>query len=306
MHIDWLVVLGGSVVGFLVGMTGTGGGALMTPMLVFLFGVAPSAAISSDLVATLFMRPVGAAVHLGRRTVDLRLVGLLASGSVPGAVLGALALHLLGSTAGVERAVDVVLGAALLAGAAAMLLRALGRRRRPGGAGGGQGVGRRGPATVAVGALGGFLVGLTSVGAGSLMVVLLLFVYPSLGAAELVGTDLVQAVPLSAAAALGQLLFGHVVVSVTASLVLGSVPAVLAGSLLSSRAPEHVVRPVLAAAVTLAGLRDVGVGTDGLGVAALCAVAGCVAWVLGARRLGGPRVQAGPAVRGCGVTEGGL
>src|SRR5271167_1606450 len=98
MHVDPYIVLGSAVVGFLVGMTGAGGGALMTPMLILLFGVQPAAAISSDLVAAVVMRPIGAAVHLRRATVNLRLVGWMVLGSVPMAFLGAYLLHLMGNS----------------------------------------------------------------------------------------------------------------------------------------------------------------------------------------------------------------
>lgn len=288
MHLDGFIILGSALVGFLVGMTGAGGGALMTPMLIFMFGITPSAAISSDLVAAIFMRPVGAAVHLQRGTVNLRMVGWLATGSVPAAIVGAYLLHLMGSGQAAETDIEVVLGAALLLGAAGMLVRAWWRRPSPGEladlAGGDGGVGLRPLATVAVGIVGGLLVGLTSVGSGSLMIVLLLFVYPALGSSQLVGTDLVQAVPLTAAAALGQLLFGHVVLAVTASVVIGSVPAVFLGSLLSSRAPDRVIRPVITAVIVVSGLKYVGVGTAGLGIAAVLALAGCAAWVLHGKR----------------------
>ncbi|MGH9099197.1 MAG: sulfite exporter TauE/SafE family protein, partial [Acidimicrobiales bacterium] len=279
MHLDGMVVLGAAVVGLLVGTTGAGGGALMTPMLIFLFGVSPSAAISSDLVAAIFMRPVGAAVHLKRGTVNLRMVGWLAVGSVPSAILGAYLLHLMRGGKAAEAAVEVVLGTALLLGAAAMLVRALSRRQsQPAGAellrGGREGIVLRPFVTVLVGVVGGVMVGLTSVGAGSLMIVLLLFVYPALRSSQLVGTDIVQAIPLTAAAALGQLVFGHVVLAVTLSVVVGSVPAVFAGSLLSSRAPDCIIRPVVTAVIVVSGLKYVGVGTAGLGVAVAVLVAG--------------------------------
>ena len=132
MHLDGFIVLGSAVVGFLVGMTGAGGGVLMTPMLIFVFGVSPTAAISSDLVATIFMRPVGAAVHLRRGTVDLRVVGWLAAGSIPSAFLGAYLLRLVGTGKAARTDVQIVLGVALLLGAAAMLVRSL-MRRPPGG-----------------------------------------------------------------------------------------------------------------------------------------------------------------------------
>src|SRR5271165_245728 len=110
MHIDPYIVLAAAVVGFLVGMTGAGGGALMTPMLILLFGVAPSAAISSDLVAAVVMRPIGAAVHLRKRTVNMRLVGWMVLGSVPMAFLGAYLLHLIGNTKMAEKNVELALG----------------------------------------------------------------------------------------------------------------------------------------------------------------------------------------------------
>ena len=123
MHLDPYIVLGSAVVGLLVGLTGAGGGALMTPMLILLFGVKPSSAISSDLVAAVVMRPVGAAVHLYKKTVNLRLVGWMVCGSVPMAFVGAFLLHKLGNTSAAQANVEKFLGAALLIGAAAMVFR---------------------------------------------------------------------------------------------------------------------------------------------------------------------------------------
>src|ERR1700675_386798 len=123
MHIDPYIVLGSAVIGFLVGMTGAGGGALMTPMLILLFGVTPSAAISSDLVAAVVMRPIGAAVHLKRGTVNRGLVGWMVLGSVPMAFVGAYLLHLMGNSKGAQQKIEVALGVALLIGATAMVLR---------------------------------------------------------------------------------------------------------------------------------------------------------------------------------------
>src|SRR5208282_1192513 len=240
MHIDPYIVLGSAVVGFLVGMTGAGGGALMTPMLILLFGVKPSAAISSDLVAAVVMRPVGAGVHLRKGTVNRSLVGWMVLGSVPMAFLGAYLLHVLGDAKSAQSKIETVLGVALLIGAGAMVMRYLLDRRA------GQGrtaviheIVPRPLLTVLIGMIGGIIVGMTSVGSGSLMIVLLLFLYPTLGANQLVGTDLTQAVPLTLAAALGALAFGHVELGVTVSLIIGSVPAVLVGSLLSSTAPDR-------------------------------------------------------------------
>jgi uncharacterized membrane protein YfcA len=126
-------------------------------------------------------------------------------------------------------------------------------------------------ATIGIGMVGGMIVGLTSVGSGSLMIVLLLFVYPMIGANQLVGTDLTQAVPLTLAAALGAIAFGHVEFSVTTSLIIGSVPGVLVGSFLSSRAPDKYIRPAITFVIFASGLKYVGVGTTALGWT-LCAV----------------------------------
>jgi uncharacterized membrane protein YfcA len=289
VHVDPYIVLGSAIVGLLVGLTGAGGGALMTPMLILLFGIKPLTAISSDLVAAVLMRPVGAAVHLRKGTVNLRLVGWLVVGSVPMAFVGAYLLHLLGSSGAQSQTaqdrVEIVLGVALLVGAGAMVLRYVldwrtGQKRlavvseittRP-------------LLTIAVGMVGGVIVGLTSVGSGSLMIVMLLFLYPALSAGQLVGTDLTQAVPLTLAAALGALAFGHVQFAVTTSIVIGSIPAVLVGSFLSSRAPDRFIRPAITFVIFASGLKYVGVGTTALGWI-LCAVllAGAVAWLAAAR-----------------------
>lgn len=260
---DGYIVLGSALVGLLVGLTGAGGGALMTPMLILLFSVKPAAAISSDLVAALVMRPVGAAVHFGRRTVNVRLAAWMSAGSVPAAFLGSFLLHRLGGTRGATPVLETALGAALLLGAAAIAVRAVLDRRvsRPRAARIGELVVRP-LSTAAVGALGGLVVGMTSVGAGSLMIVLLLCVYPAIGAKALVGTDLAQAIPLTAAAALGALAFGSVQVPLTESIVVGAVPAVLVGSLLSSRVPDRFLRPVIFCVILASGLKYTGAGTD--------------------------------------------
>jgi hypothetical protein len=244
----------------------------MTPMLILLFGVTPASAISSDLVAAVVMRPVGALVHLRAGTVNLKLVRWMVIGSVPAAFLGAYLLKLLGHTKAAQTNVEIALGAALLVGASAMVIRMLldrisGRARtarissltvRP-------------VPTMVIGVVGGVIVGMTSVGSGSLMIILLLFLYPAISANQLVGTDLTQAVPLTLAAALGAVLFGHVVFGVTASLIIGSVPAVLVGSLLSSSVPDRYIRPAIAFVIFASGLKYVGVPTAVLGWT-LCAV----------------------------------
>jgi hypothetical protein len=285
VHIDPYIVLGSAIVGLLVGMTGAGGGALMTPMLILLFAVKPSAAISSDLVAAVVMRPIGAAVHIRAGTVNTKLVRWMVLGSVPAAFLGAYLLHLLGDARSADSTIEAFLGAALLIGAGAMVLRfALDRRSGSVRTAFVSEVAARPLPTLAIGVIGGLIVGMTSVGSGSLMIVALLFIYPRLGANQLVGTDLAQAVPLTMAAALGALAFGHVELSVTGSLIIGSVPAVLVGSLLSATVPDRYVRPAIAFAIFASGLKYVGVATTTLGWI-LCAtlLTGAVAWMWFAR-----------------------
>ena len=275
MGVDPYIVLGSAVVGFLVGLTGAGGGALMTPMLILLFSVKPSTAISSDLVAAVFMRPFGAAVHMAKKTVNFGLVGWMVAGSVPMAFLGAYLLHLMGHAKTSQTNIEKALGAALLVGAAAMVIRYLldrrGRRERTAIV---HEVVVRPVPTVLIGMVGGLIVGMTSVGSGSLMIVMLLFLYPMLGANQLVGTDLTQAVPLTVAAALGALAFGHIEFSVTTSIIIGSVPAVIVGSFISSRAPDRYIRPAITFVIFASGLKYVGLGTTALG------------WVLCATLLG--------------------
>ena len=298
MHIDPYIVLGSAVVGLLVGMTGAGGGALMTPMLILLFGVKAPAAISSDLVAAVLMRPVGAAVHMRKGTVNYRLVGWLTLGSVPLAFLGAYLLHVLGGSDSASAThVEQALGAALLTGAAAMVIRyvmdARGGKERTAVL---HDLVVRPLPTVAIGMLGGVIVGLTSVGSGSLMIVLLLFLYPMISANRLVGTDLTQAVPLTLAAALGALVFGHVEFGVTISIVIGSVPAVLIGSLLSSSAPDKFIRPVITFVIFASGLKYVGVSTTALGwTLGTIVVAAGIGWVVitTRRRVSGQAALAG-------------
>ena len=282
MDLNLYVVLGSAIVGILVGLTGAGGGALMTPMLILLFNVKASSAISSDLVAAVVMRPVGSVVHMRKGTVNWGLVGWMCAGSVPMAFLGAYLLHLLGGGSAQQGNVEIALGAALLAGTAAMLLRSVldrrsGRRRTAA-------IGTlsvRPAVTLLIGAVGGLVVGMTSVGSGSLMIVLLLFAYPLLSAGELVGTDLTQAVPLTAAAALGALAFGHVEFGLTTAIIVGSVPAVFVGSLLSSRAPDKYVRPVITFVIFASGLKYAGMGTTALGWTLGATIAVCGAyWLL--------------------------
>ncbi len=292
---DLGMVVGGLVVGFIVGLTGMGGGALMTPMLVFFFGVNPLAAVSSDLVTSALMKPFGGAVHLRQGTVSLELVGWLVLGSVPSAFAGVLLLRALGSGSAVDTVVKVALGVALVVAAFALIVKAYvtmvrWARSRP--TGGGPAwdvldVVPRPLPTVLIGVVGGLVVGMTSVGSGSLMIIALLVVYPALQASQLVGTDLVQAVPLVAAAALGHLLFGDFHLAVAASLLVGSIPGVILGARASARAPGGIVRRALAIVLLGSGLKLLGVSTPVIIVVVVGAlVLGPFVW-MAARRFNG-------------------
>lgn len=265
--LDPSIAAAGALVGLVVGLTGMGGGALLTPLLVLCFGVDPLAAVSSDLVASLVMKPVGAAVHLRRRTVHRGIVRDLCLGSVPAAFAGVLLLRAFPDHRALAPALRIALGAVLLLAVAGTLVRQLlssraPRRELPLPA-------RRPLATIAVGAAGGLLVGLTSVGSGSLIVVSLMLLFPQLSAAELVGTDLVQAVPLVAAAAVGHLFFGEVRLGLTASVLCGALPAVYLGARLSSAVPAPLVRGALSIVLFGSGLRLLGVPAGWVGSAVL-------------------------------------
>lgn len=248
MSVDPSLVLAGALVGLMVGMTGMGGGALLTPILVLVFKVPPLAAVSSDLVTSLVMKPFGGAVHLRKGTVIKPLLGWLVAGSVPAAFIGSVVIGRLGNgghAEAVQSFLKVVIALALIASVVGTCVRTWVDSR-----------GTKGPReplvirpgrTVAIGAVGGLAVGLTSVGAGTLIIAMLLFAYPQLRPQQLVGTDIVQAIPLVAAASLGHLLFGAVHFGITVSLLIGSIPAVIVGAKLSSSAPSGVIRPIVAA-----------------------------------------------------------
>jgi len=264
--LDLPLAVGGLIVGIVVGLTGMGGGALMTPMLVFVFGVDPFTAISSDIVASLFMKPAGAGVHLRRGTVNLQLVGWLCVGSVPAAFSGAWLISQVPPEVNVDGLLSHLLGAALLLATTGLFIRAalqMWRNRLPLGEGPARPT-APGPIvvrplpTVILGATAGLMVGLTSVGAGSIIVVVLLLMYPKLKASSLVGTDLAQAIPLVAAAAAGHLLFGAFSLALTASLLLGAIPGAWIGAQISSRAPGGVIRRILAVLLLASGLKLLG------------------------------------------------
>ncbi|MFI6020752.1 sulfite exporter TauE/SafE family protein [Streptomyces sp. NPDC051287] len=253
------IVLAGALVGFAVGLTGMGGGALMTPIMVMVFGVNPTAAIGSDLAASVFMKPFGALVHQRAGTVRWDIVRLLLPTAVPAAFGGVFLLRALGDGDDLQQRVKYVVGTALLLAVAGMLARLwLDRRRAVGGAGSEDAedaeVRVRPVATLLIGLVGGVIVGMTSVGSGSLIIVMLMLAHPRLQANHLVGTDLVQAIPMVAAAALGHLLVGDADLGLAATLLIGAVPGVLLGSVVSSRVAGGAVRWALVVLLTGSGL----------------------------------------------------
>jgi len=287
--VDWWIAFGSFIVGIVVGLTGMGGGALMTPMLVVFFNVPPLTAVSSDLVAAAVMKPVGGGVHLRRGTVNLELVKWLSIGSVPSAFCGVLLIKALGDSKTVEDYIRIGLGVALLLAATGLALKTyLNLASRAKRYARGEFISAdtmeapvvdvRPVRTVLIGVVGGLVVGMTSVGSGSLMIVALLALYPTLTATRLVGTDLVQAVPLVFSAALGHLLFGDVEFGITLPLLLGAVPGAYLGAKISANAPQGIIRRILAIVLTVSGFKLLGLSNEAM------------AWVIVAIIIVGPGI----------------
>lgn len=290
--IDPTIILAGALVGFVVGLTGMGGGALLTPILVLFLGIDPLTAVSSDLVAAMVMKPVGGAVHMRRGTVNYRLVAWLMIGSIPAAFGAVIVLTRVADPASTSALIKTSIGAALLLASVALIAKSVLGARRDASADAGAATTVKPLATLAIGLFGGTVVGLTSVGSGSLMIVLMLLVYPRLSTRQLVGTDLVQAVPLVGSAAVAHLFFGDVHFDLTGSLLLGSIPAVYLGARISSRAPDHLIRPVLAVVLVASGLKLLAVPNHLIAIALLVLAAG-IAFVL---RFGRVRPPVGEVV----------
>jgi uncharacterized membrane protein YfcA len=257
---DWLYTVSGFAVGLIVGITGVGGGSLMTPLLVLLFGVSPTVAVGTDLLYASLTKTMGSWVHGRNGTVDWKVVGLLSLGSFPAALATiALLKYLDLDEQTLRNLVTNVLSVALLSTAAALLLKdqikKLARRKDgtvyelhhrylPG-------------ATIATGVVVGTLVTISSIGAGVLGTVALLFLYPRMASVKVVGTDIVHAVPLTAVAGMGHMALGTVNFVLLGSLLLGSLPGIYIGSHLSAKVPEKFLRPVLATMLLVIGLKMV-------------------------------------------------
>ncbi|MEV6498838.1 sulfite exporter TauE/SafE family protein [Streptomyces prunicolor] len=254
MDVSAPIVVAGALVGFAVGLTGMGGGALMTPIMVMVFGVNPTAAIGSDLAASVFMKPFGALVHQRAGTVRWDIVRWLLPTAVPAAFGGVFLLQLFGDGDALQQRVKYVIGTALLLAVAGMLVRLWLERRRGTIADEDAHVPVRPVATLLIGLVGGVIVGMTSVGSGSLIIVMLMLAHPRLKANHLVGTDLVQAIPLVAAAALGHLLIGDADLGLAATLLIGAIPGVVLGAVASTRVTGPAVRWALVVLLTGSGL----------------------------------------------------
>ena len=253
---DWLYTFSGFLIGFIIGVTGVGGGSLMTPLLVLVFGVAPATAVGTDLLYAALTKMGGSWAHSRRGTVDWRVVKLLALGSLPAALLSMALLHYLALDEKHLRALIAgVLSVALVLTALALLfkpyLQKLGRSRD--GAVYELHAHHLSGATIATGAVLGMLVTISSVGAGALGVVVLLFLYPRLPTARIVGTDIAHAVPLTLIAGLGHAALGTVNYGLLGSLLLGSLPGIYLGSHLGVKIPERVLRPILATMLMIIG-----------------------------------------------------
>ena len=253
--IDWLYAMSGFGVGLLVGMTGVGGGSLMTPLLILLFGIHPATAVGTDLLYAAATKTCGTIVHGFNSSIDWRVVGRLAAGSVPMTVVTLFILSRVDFTAGpAEHFLTFMLSVALLATALALVFRTrlvdyyskrigvLSDRRTA-------------MFTVITGATLGVLVSLSSVGAGALGVTALILLYPRLPTARIVGSDIAHAVPLTLAAGVGHWIMGSIDPHILGSLLVGSIPGIIVGSYAAVRVPDAALRFTLAAVLAIVGGR---------------------------------------------------
>jgi len=251
---DAMHAVAGLLVGILVGFTGVGGGSLMTPVLVLIFGVNPQTAVGTDLLYAATTKTAGSAVHGWRESVDWRIVRRLALGSLPAAALTLIALNAYGRIGQtVSHAILIVLGVMLLLTAIAVTFQerligwAKSRRVRP--------ERQRIVPTIVLGAVIGALVSLSSVGAGAIGVTALLMIYPDIRINRIVGSDIAHAVPLTLLGGIGHWVIGDINLVLLANLLVGSIPGVILGSFWSSRGSDDMLRPALAAVLFISGAK---------------------------------------------------
>lgn len=258
MTIDPLVALAGALTGLLVGLTGVGGGSLMTPLLMLLFGVAPLSAVGTDLLFAAVTKTVASGVHSRHNLIDWQVARRLWLGSLTASLLVIVLLHRYGPNRELAGLIKATVGVVVIVTAVGMLvqgrLHRLGRTSRVAHSAAFKRLQR--PLTVAAGALLGTLVSLTSIGAGALGVVLLVYLYPlRLTPPRLIATDIVHAVPLALFAGIGHLVIGNVDYNLLLNMLIGSVPAVIAGAVLSARLPHRLLRFGLVALLLIVGGR---------------------------------------------------
>ena len=274
--LDFALSLGGFIAGIIVGLTGMGGAALVTPMLVLLFGINPATAVSSDVVAAAFMKPVGAMVHIRAKTVHWGLVAWLSAGSIPGVVLGTMVFARVLTTDEASATIRTWIGWVLVLAVIAMIAKVWVGRRAKGLRGEAQLLGPTMPVrpvpTVFLGLGVGVLVGMTSVGSGSLIVTTLLLLYPLLRPSVLVGTDLTQAVPMLIAGAIAHAGFGEISIAVVLSLLIGQIPGVWIGARMSSRYDGQALRWLLMVVLFATALKLLGVSSLIAGMIAIVGV----------------------------------
>jgi uncharacterized membrane protein YfcA len=249
---NFLLPIAGFAVGLIVGMTGVGGGSLMTPALIFGLGVSPAVAVGTDLIFAGATKPVGVWTHRAAGNIDWRLMRLLAMGSLPATIVSILLLDRIGSRELLDTAVLPVLGVALLLTAMALILKTRFVRIA-------EGFARRSGEPSAMwialsGAVLGGLVTLSSVGAGALGVTVLMFCRPNMPSKRIVGTNLAHALPLALVAGIGHWHLGTVDFSLLGALLVGSLPGIYIGSSLTGKVPEPVLRGLLAAVLLTAGI----------------------------------------------------
>ena len=257
-------IISGFAVGLLVGITGVGGGSLMTPLLVFLFGFKPAVAVGTDLLYAAITKTGGVLVHHNtRKSVDWHVVKWLALGSLPASVATIFLIkHLLKLEKDITGIITFTLGIALILTAIAVLIRCYVTRKQireieDSLISSGRFRQLQIPATVLVGVILGILVTISSVGAGALGTVAILFLYPKMSTLKVVGTDLAHAIPLTAVAGLGHWTLGHIDFMLLGTLLIGSLPGIWIGSHVSAKIPEKTLRPLLASLLLIIGLKFV-------------------------------------------------
>lgn len=255
MDFNWHYSIAGMLVGILVGLTGVGGGSLMTPLLVLVFNFHPATAVGTDLLYASATKTVGTAVHGWRGTVDWKVVRRLMLGSMPATILTLLALSAAArSSKDTAPILSVILGGVLILTAVAMFFRTrIVNSFAPSATTVSEG--RIAVLTVVLGVVLGVMVSLTSVGAGALGMTALLILYPRAPINRLVGSDIAHAVPLTLVAGMGHWWLGSVDFSLLVSLLAGSIPGIVVGSLVATRVSDKVLIPILAAVLALVGAR---------------------------------------------------